>query len=46
MDKVEYLKKNGPLPQFSQKIFFDKKTGKLTLKDQLKVKAKQKLPPK
>ena len=37
VDKVEYIKKHGPLPQFNRKVKIDIKTGKIEVKEKMKV---------
>lgn len=41
IDKVEYLKKHGPLPQFNRAIKFGT-DGKLTVKEKFRVAVKKK----
>jgi hypothetical protein len=37
VDKVEYIKKHGPLPQFNRKVKIDRKTGKMEVQEDLQV---------
>ncbi len=37
VDKVEYIKKHGPLPQFNRKVKINSKTGKIEVKEEMTV---------